>query len=213
MKAQAVRSAHDLRIMRLLKYFLPAFDAEGRGGRAAVAGPSSAAHALSRCVPVRVPWSAVALHVMHEHVPPSQMLHAFNATVVGLACEPRRLVAVAAPAGSAPVTSMEAAPVAFADLPRFLSDPPLLPCVGLGIVATVDPEAREFRVITPLSPAELAPVNVLLKGTVDVPPVMAFRAGCIADPYLAAESLAAVGSGAGGMKSRNTIKRKRHGGK
>lgn len=192
---RAVRSAQDLRSLRFACYFIPGLDEESRAARIVVHSSSNLARQLMQRVPVSIGWSDVALHIHHCEVPPSQALYAINGALVGLCIGPPRLCEH---------------PVAFPELPRFVAESSLMPCVGIGVVVCVDPESRSIRVITPVALESLENVNVLVKGTLELPTVLVCRASALPDAHLSAECVSSTGTSKT-MKSRNILKRKRLG--
>ena len=65
-------------------------------------------------------------------------------------------------------------------LPLLLEKAPLCQTVGLGIVTWIDPGARMFYVLTPLPPELMASVNLVVRGQLDLPPIMLRRAAASA---------------------------------
>ena len=164
-RRRAIRTAVDLRTLRLCKYFLPHWHDDGASTRSALFGRQSVAYGIRHLPFHAVPWRSVALRVLHcevrgvcwcvasdalsahallQQVPPSQMLYAFNAALVGLCVIETPVVSVAAQLGSVrdagrgrsrgEVDNLAAAAVSIDDCPRFLTSTPLCDCVGLGTV-------------------------------------------------------------------------------
>ncbi|XP_067096081.1 polynucleotide 5'-hydroxyl-kinase NOL9 [Osmerus mordax] len=109
-------------------------------------GPVLPIHCLT---PFQVPHSAVALGVTHCEVAPKHILYAANASLVGLCCLGER---VAGKGG-----------------PVLLSQTPVCPCVGLGVLRGVDMARGLYFIITPVAPSVLRQVNCLLLGGVSLP--------------------------------------------
>jgi hypothetical protein len=85
-------------------------------------------------------------------------------------------------------------------------------CVGLGLIATIDRERAEFVVVTPLEDAApLQRVNLLLRGGLDLPPLLRVDEAQAAPPYTSSSVLTDDTSGAGAMLSRKNLKRSRLG--
>lgn len=99
--------------------------------------------------PFQVPHSAVALGVTHCEVAPKHILYAANASLVGLCCLGEK---VAGRGGAV-----------------LLSQTPVCPCVGLGILRGVDMARGLYFIITPVAPSVLRQVNCLLVGGISLP--------------------------------------------
>ena len=154
-----IRTADDLRTLRLVEYFLPGHSMDELSTRSPVYGRTSVAYALMNSRTVSVAWSKVSLNVMHCKVPPSTMLYSFNAALVGLCCVHEDIA-------SHPHAQKHTDD---SDLPSFLASTPLCDCLGLGIVAHVDPASCRFQIITPIPVSQLASVNTLLRGPLSIP--------------------------------------------
>ncbi|CAM9445586.1 unnamed protein product [Laminaria digitata] len=171
--------------------------------------------------PRRVPWTAVQIRVMNGSVPPSLVLHAVNGALVGLIAVPRQPweggagaagpgaaagaagAGVGAGAGAASDSgSCGAAPPPGEGL-ACLAETPLAPCVGLGIVRSVDVEKRVFYVLTPEPVEVLTAVNVLVVGSLQLPMVMLYDPGLCSHPYFSSETV-----GGEVIKSRNYLLRR-----
>ncbi|XP_061646921.1 polynucleotide 5'-hydroxyl-kinase NOL9 isoform X1 [Phyllopteryx taeniolatus] len=109
-------------------------------------GPVRPLHSL---MPYQVPHTDVALGVVHFDVAPSDMFYAVNAGLVGLCCLAER------------VTSKRG--------PVLLSQAPLCPCVGLGVLRGIDMARGLYFVLTPVDPTVLRKVNCLLLGAMSLP--------------------------------------------
>lgn len=134
---------------------------------------------LAAAPPLEVSLDAITVRVLYTAVPPAEAARVLNGAVVGL-CK-----------GIAPATSSK-----------------LGVCLGLGIVRAVDVTARKAYVLTPLSPAELEHVEVFEVGRLELPPAL-LQTKKFLSPYVALHSLAASGTGAGVIKSRNNLLRAR----
>ncbi|ETV67785.1 hypothetical protein, variant [Aphanomyces astaci] len=143
--------------------------------------------------PYRVPFSKVGLRVSGGSVPPSQILHVLNASVVGLCCHPYEIKPDATNGG--PVTVL---------------DNPMVPCVGHGIVRSIDVERREFHILTPVPFEILQHVNLLVRGHISLAFQLLDQSAVYGTtPYAVVDVLAAEGTGASLMESRNNLKRKK----
>ncbi|XP_070766992.1 polynucleotide 5'-hydroxyl-kinase NOL9 [Enoplosus armatus] len=109
-------------------------------------GPVRPLHSLT---PYQVPHTAVALGVIHCEVGPTHMFYAANASLVGLCCLGEK------------VTSRGG--------PVLLSQTPLCPCVGFGVLRGIDMVRGLYFLLTPVDPSILRKVNCLLLGAISLP--------------------------------------------
>uniref|UniRef100_A0A7N8X0T9 Polynucleotide 5'-hydroxyl-kinase NOL9 n=1 Tax=Mastacembelus armatus TaxID=205130 RepID=A0A7N8X0T9_9TELE len=109
-------------------------------------GPVRPLHSLT---PYQVPHTAVALGVIHCEVVPTHMLYAVNASLVGLCCLAEK------------VTSRGG--------PVLLSQAPICPCVGFGVLRGIDMVQGLYFLVTPVDPSILCKVNCLLLGAISLP--------------------------------------------
>uniref|UniRef100_A0A672HW74 Polynucleotide 5'-hydroxyl-kinase NOL9 n=1 Tax=Salarias fasciatus TaxID=181472 RepID=A0A672HW74_SALFA len=109
-------------------------------------GPVRPLHSLT---PYQVPHTAVALGVVHCDVVPSHMFYAANASLVGLCCLAEKV-------------SSRGGPV-------LLSQAPICPCVGFGVLRGIDMARGLYLVLTPVDPSVLRKVNCLLLGGISLP--------------------------------------------
>nr|XP_004560400.2 polynucleotide 5'-hydroxyl-kinase NOL9 [Maylandia zebra] len=109
-------------------------------------GPVRPLHSLT---PYQVPHTAIALGVTHCDVVPSHMFHASNGSLVGLCC-----LAEKVPSKGGPV---------------FLSQAPICPCVGFGLLRGIDMARGLYFLLTPVDPSVLRKVNCLLLGAISMP--------------------------------------------
>lgn len=109
-------------------------------------GPIRPLHCLT---PYQVPHSAVALGVIHCKVAPSHIFYAANASLVGLCCMGEKVASRGGPA--------------------LLSQAPVCPCVGFGILRGIDMARGLYFLLTPVDPSILRKVNCLLLGTISLP--------------------------------------------
>lgn len=110
-------------------------------------GPVRPLHSLT---PYQVPHTAVALGVIHCDVVPTHMFYAANASLVGLCCLAEK---VASRGG-----------------PVLLSQAPICPCVGFGVLRGIDMARGLYFLLTPVDPSILRKVNCLLLGAISLPP-------------------------------------------
>jgi hypothetical protein len=85
-----------------------------------------------------------------------------------------------------------------------------------GIVRSIDTTARCFYLLTPVPPAALSRVSLLLRARLDLPPVFLYQGAAAVlgasphlDPYLTFAVLATPGAGGAAQKSRGNLVRKR----
>nr|XP_033485141.1 polynucleotide 5'-hydroxyl-kinase NOL9 [Epinephelus lanceolatus] len=109
-------------------------------------GPVRPLHSLT---PYQVPHTAVALGVIHCEVVPTHMFYAANASLVGLCCLGEK------------VTSRGG--------PVLLSQAPICPCVGFGVLRGIDMVRGLYFLLTPVDPSILRKVNCLLLGAISLP--------------------------------------------
>ncbi|XP_078111910.1 polynucleotide 5'-hydroxyl-kinase NOL9 [Sander vitreus] len=109
-------------------------------------GPIRSLHSLT---PYQVPHTAVSLGVIHCEVVPNHMFYAANASLVGLCCLGEK------------VTSRGG--------PVLLSQAPICPCVGFGVLRGIDMARGLYFLLTPVDPSVLRKVNCLLLGAISLP--------------------------------------------
>lgn len=128
-------------------------------------GPVRPLHSLT---PYQVPHSAVALGVVHCEVVPTHMFYAANSSLVALCCLGEK------------VTSRGG--------PVLLSQAPLCPCVGFGILRGIDMVRGLYYLLTPVSPTVLRNVNCLLLGAISLPSCIITTQDCNEDtPYVTSD--------------------------
>lgn len=185
-------AASDQRTLALLSYFSQT--KLNTSAHTASEGLRSCSQtSLLSCVPYTVPWSQVAIHVMHTELPWSQILYSVNASVVALAR-----------VSSDQIYHREEEN----NLPSFLMENPITECIGLGIVRNIDPAKRVLYVLTPLSLDALHQVNTLLKGNLEIPAALFLSTKQVNAPYISSEFSYDL-RGAGARKVRyNLLRRK-----
>ena len=135
---------------------------------------------------------------MHACVTEAELLRALNATLVGLGTlppddEPDAEPAAAAAGGRAATGTL-------------LRRPPACACLGYAVVRCVDAARGLLYLDSPEPPARLARVNVLLRGSLELPLAMLLPTDLTAaSPYLTTEGL--KGAGAAAQRSRNNLNR------
>ncbi|CAN0385305.1 unnamed protein product, partial [Ectocarpus sp. 8 AP-2014] len=148
---------------------------------------------LASARPRRVPFRAVQIRIMNGSVSPSLVLHAINGALVGLVAMARQ-----------PWEGGRSGSVGGGGEGLVcLAETPLAPCVGLGIVRSVDVEKRVLYVLTPEPPEVLRDVNVLVMGPLQLPMVMLYDPNWCSHPYFSSEVV-----GGGVIKNRNNLLRR-----
>ena len=228
----SLASAPKLRQLQLLSYFTV-------GSSAVTTLPfalSSYASIFSTIAPLRVPWSHVALQVLGLDpvcdFHPNSIMSIFNASIVGLCIRPARDTreeVVARHSGVKLLCSGGTTDPFFDSSHSLATVQPSDVCLGLGCIRGIDMTRRCFYVITPITPEQMARVNLFQKGKLELPNIAFGRDAYArashsspassashvtplssAIPYLSTSSLSA-GSGLGSreMSSRHNIQRKR----
>ncbi|XP_001377300.3 polynucleotide 5'-hydroxyl-kinase NOL9 [Monodelphis domestica] len=105
---------------------------------------------LHHLVPFQIPFSSVALRVIHTDVAPTHTMYTVNASWIGLC---RILDDVKQKT----------------DGPVFLTDNPVCDCVGFGIIRGISMVKKVYYVLTPLSHEKLRQVNCLMIGNITIP--------------------------------------------
>ncbi|XP_074074689.1 LOW QUALITY PROTEIN: polynucleotide 5'-hydroxyl-kinase NOL9 [Macrotis lagotis] len=105
---------------------------------------------LHHLVPFQIPFSSVALRVIHTDVAPTHTMYTVNASWIGLC---RILDDVKQKT----------------DGPVFLTDNPVCDCVGFGIIRGISMVKKVYYVLTPLSHEKLRHVNCLMIGNITIP--------------------------------------------
>jgi polynucleotide 5'-hydroxyl-kinase GRC3/NOL9 len=120
------------------------------------------------------------------------LLDALNGSIVGLCCSRTQQTG-----SSAAVVASEST---FADC--------CLPCVGLGLIRSIDRVKRYFYILTPVPMTVLQNVDEIVGGSIQVPTECLYR-GVNAEsfPYLSCDGVS-IGIGGEFMKSRNTLMRR-----
>jgi len=153
--------------------------------------PCVASSSFLSCVPYQIPWSCVAIHVLHTEVAWNQILYAINASIVGLA-----------------QTRSDQMQREDDNTPFSLRESPITDCIGLGIVRNIDPVKRLLYVLTPQTLDTLRQVNTLLKGNLEIPAAMLLSGKRQNAPYVSTEFSYEL-RGAGARKVRyNLLRRK-----
>ncbi|RDD42922.1 Polynucleotide 5'-hydroxyl-kinase nol9 [Trichoplax sp. H2] len=134
----------DHRDMSLLSYFSNLYESPSR---------KLPVPPLSTIMPYLVPYPSVAVHVIHQEVTSNQVMYAINGSVVALSCcDPSKLLESERPG-----------------LSKSIGRQLLLPSYGLGIVRAIDAKQKLLYILTPLKECNLKDINVILKGSVELP--------------------------------------------
>ncbi|XP_078342508.1 uncharacterized protein LOC144628299 [Oculina patagonica] len=184
-------SASDKRTLALLSYFSRTKTNNRLSGPCEDSSSLTMASLLS-CIPYRIPWSCVAIHVMHTEVAWNQVLYSINASVVGLA-----------------QTRSDQMYREDDNAPFYFKESPITECIGLGIVRNIDPVNRLLYVLTPLSLDTLRQVNTLLKGNLEIPAAILLSAKQGNAPYVSTEFSYEL-RGAGARKVRYNLMRRKN---
>ncbi|KAJ8016939.1 hypothetical protein DPEC_G00012560 [Dallia pectoralis] len=151
-------------------------------------GPIKPLHCFT---PYQVPYSAVAVGVTHCEVAPTHMLYAANASLVGLCCLNEKV-------------SGRGGPV-------LLSQTPICPCVGLGVLRGVDMARGLYFIVTPVAPSVLRQVNCLLLGANTLPSVLfTGQTGIVGEPPYVTMDYSFELSGAGKFRVFKGLARPGH---
>jgi len=148
----------------------------------------------------KVSWNDVGVSILGEEPKdPLQSLYLLNGAVVGLLADHTR----AFERVPGVVVDDEGVPL---DCPRLLTKPVACPCVGLGVIRSIDTTHRVFYVATPVPLRLLETVTILARGSLDIPYQMLTRGQLDEGPYLSAVSASGLGSKV--RKPRNNLLRK-----
>ncbi|KAI1320638.1 Polynucleotide 5'-hydroxyl-kinase grc3 [Mortierella claussenii] len=178
----------DHRALALLSYFYLKSE-RGRGL------DSTSGHQLkwdfSQALVVRRPWcwdwsKAKGVWILFDQVPPSQILHVLNASLVALTGDKERSPyhpsddafssenddpagMTTAPSQEPTLTEQNKAPNYF-PLGIFPPPPPEhTTCYGLAIIRSIQPATRTFHFLTPIPPSKLQKCNGVVKGAIHMP--------------------------------------------
>lgn len=159
-----------------------------------------------------VPWSSLRIHLIDCEVPPSQIMYVLNGAVVALMVDYTEYTdLIAAPDTEASYPSQEGdAEMVDPTLPMFLLEAPTpmnSRAVGIGLITNIDMQKRCFYISTSLPTSQLAQVNTVIKGSIEMPPSMLLSRAITETPYLTADNVSAAGTGSGNLKVRNNIVR------
>eukprot|EP00124_Ichthyophonus_hoferi_P002176 Ihof_evm6s138 gene=Ihof_evmTU6s138 len=105
-----------------------------------------------------VSFDNISLCVLGEEVSWSQILYAFNVSLIGLISAP-----------TVPALRPNQSDLELAKVPGYVKSLPPSHCIGLGIVRAVDTAYGLLHVISPESGANMEAVDLLVKGQMEIP--------------------------------------------
>uniref|UniRef100_A0A8C4UYM6 Polynucleotide 5'-hydroxyl-kinase NOL9 n=1 Tax=Falco tinnunculus TaxID=100819 RepID=A0A8C4UYM6_FALTI len=147
---------------------------------------------LHSLVPYQVPFSAVALRVIHSDVAPTNIMYAVNASWVGLCRIPDEIKCES-------------------EGPVLLTQTPVCDCLGFGIVRGVEMERKLYHILTPVPPENLRQVNCLLLGNISIPNcILVGQQGVEGEiPYVTSDYNYSI-LGSGKLKKKKHFKRREY---
>ncbi|RLN98742.1 hypothetical protein BBJ28_00005347 [Nothophytophthora sp. Chile5] len=158
--------------------------------------------AYTELTPVAVSFDQADVAFTGSSVPPSQLLFSLNASIVGLCVNAKHRPIVRDESAS---NQAELGP------PRIVLQPAHAPCLGVGIVRAVDADKRLLYILSPLPFAVLKRVNLLVRSSIPLGPILLAANDPVQSPYVVTDVVASDGTGSAVMQSRNNLKRKRDG--
>ncbi|KAI9906483.1 hypothetical protein PsorP6_003372 [Peronosclerospora sorghi] len=204
---QPPRSSNDLRVYRYHTYFLARTACN-------LSRPSlQNLHVLSeknrvdtdiyrayaQLVPYAVSFDQVDISFAGSSVAPSQLLFSLNACIVGLCINPEYKPF------KQDISKPHEGP------PRILLPPVHAPCLGVGIVRSVNAEKRQLFILSPLPLSVLTRVNLLVRSNMSLDNIMVSANDSAQAPYVVTDVIPSEGTGSAIMQSRYNLKRKRDG--
>ncbi|EAY72811.1 hypothetical protein OsI_00678 [Oryza sativa Indica Group] len=144
------KDSYGMRERRLIEYFKQCFPSD-----ISLTTNKELAYGLTSLPPYEVSISDVMVIHLHCQVPPSEVWHSLNATIVGLAIS---------------CGTIEAG----RSIPW---------CAGLGIIRGIDVQRGILYVITPVPLEHLQRVDLLLQGLIEIPKSLLQVRGCVS-PYM-----------------------------
>lgn len=154
-----------------------------------------------------VPWSSLRLHLLDCDVPPSQIMYVLNGAIVALLVDYTEYDNVNE---AAAVTGGDDAIQVDPTMPTFLLEAPSpmnSRAVGVGLITNINMQDRCYYISTTVSASELAQVNTIVKGSIELPASVLLSHAITETPYLTADNVTAAGTGSGNLKVRNNIVR------
>lgn len=211
------RTAADLRNMRITYYFADLEKLKNNcdgnvlvdGGSGGDINSGRIARSLRSAIPHCVSWENVSICIVHTTVAKEDVLRAINGSLVGLIVSGIKI-------------NNRTNDVNFNN-DRYITPPNVIsnmsirlgatrpsPCVGLGIVRSIDPSNGRIYILTPIPLHVLKDVDLLLMGDIGTPVELIHDGSCqkaLQIPYLTVDSIKSTNAAV--MKSRNNLKRRR----
>eukprot|EP01124_Arcella_intermedia_P021940 TRINITY_DN3165_c0_g1_i5.p1 TRINITY_DN3165_c0_g1~~TRINITY_DN3165_c0_g1_i5.p1 ORF type:complete len:507 (+),score=126.01 TRINITY_DN3165_c0_g1_i5:879-2399(+) len=162
-----------------------------------------------------VPWHSLYFKFIVKTVPPSAALWALNGTIVALSTiDPKTLKnQVQKEYSQLPEKSVETIAEPNETYPKFLPpnilDSPLT-CIGMGIIKWINPKQQKIALITPLSFNLLKNVNLIIRGSTELPALLLISSSSTRIPYISSHSVASRDVGASTIQSKKFVKRAYH---
>ncbi|KAG0301225.1 Polynucleotide 5'-hydroxyl-kinase grc3 [Dissophora globulifera] len=173
----------DHRALALLSYF---YLQHGEGGGLEPGGNSGLRWDFSQALVVRRPWCwdwslAKGVWVLFDQVPPSQILHVLNASLVALigdksdpddsnSSKQGNDDTQESSSPSMDVPAAQIVPPTYFPLGQYPPPPPEhTTCYGLAMIRSIQPLTRTFHILTPISPRTLRKCNGIVKGAIHMP--------------------------------------------
>eukprot|EP01132_Coremiostelium_polycephalum_P001125 gene1125-1430_t len=144
---------------------------------------------LQQQIPYQINCKDLKVKILTNQVPPSQIMYSLNASLIGICYDKTEYKSISYKINS--------------KTPQFIQDDiQISECLGLGIIRSIDIENGVFYIVTPIDFEQLQKANVILKGSIDIPPSVTISTsskGDIFSPYFCLESLSKYGTGSGTM--------------
>eukprot|EP01125_Pyxidicula_operculata_P006050 TRINITY_DN2115_c0_g2_i1.p1 TRINITY_DN2115_c0_g2~~TRINITY_DN2115_c0_g2_i1.p1 ORF type:complete len:932 (-),score=242.71 TRINITY_DN2115_c0_g2_i1:140-2935(-) len=178
----------DERVLKMLSYFK-------------VDNTSSFGHEIT----YNVPFSKVNVKFLtSSDISTSQIFYALNATIIGILND------------STPYQSKRTqnSDVDKAPLIRIVENNPItnyaaIPCLGLGIIKSIDIKTNHFTVVTPIPRNLLPKANTFHRSDMELPATLLFKESSVNIPYITADAVT-KNAAASVMKNRKFITRQKN---
>ena len=175
------------------------------------------ADVLASSLPYSIRFHKLLVHVVQtSQLPDTEAVHVINGSIVGLC----RVVMNSLISSDSPPLTSSLGPLSStsSSLRMYNGDTPIVPCLGLGIVRSIDVEKGLLYLLTPLPLERLKGVNMLVRGNIQLPrELLLSRNFSEVPPYHCAphETLSGTGAGAASMNvgvgHQKEVKRRRLG--
>ena len=175
------------------------------------------ADVLASSLPYSIRFHKLLVHVVQtSQLPDTEAVHVINGSIVGLC----RVVMNSLISSDSPPLTSSLGPLSAASssLRMYNGDTPIVPCLGLGIVRSIDVEKGLLYLLTPLPLERLKGVNMLVRGNIQLPrELLLSRNFSEMPPYHCAPHKTISGTGAGaasmnvGVGHQKEVKRRRLG--